>query len=163
MMRVGSWTGTATSSSKVSRRVGLYDEEPLLSLELELGDLDGVLPRVSDGTVTDPGLAGRVRNLHIVKGALTTASVKDFLTCAVWLPVRMRPDLAAIRAAIRNCRNPRVLSGDRHVTRSPCHPQRRGMTVAPPHSSGSTSRSVWVSTHSCPKGSTKATWRSPYS
>lgn len=77
---------------QVSRRVGTYDEESFLALVLELGKLDGVLPCVTDRTVTDPLLAGRVRNLYIVKGTLTMGRVKGRLTLAPWLRVRMRPD-----------------------------------------------------------------------
>jgi hypothetical protein len=83
---------------QVSRRVRTDDEEPLLALILELGKLDGVLPCVNDRTVTDPVLAGRVRNLHIVKITLTNCSVKGSLTSGVWLPVSMRPGSAAGRS-----------------------------------------------------------------
>ena len=38
-----------------------------------------------------------------------------------------------------------------------------GVTVRPPHSSGATSASVWLSTHWCPNGSSMVACRSPYS
>lgn len=79
MMRVGSSTGTATSSSKFPDESGPMTNN-LPALILELGELDGVLPCVNDRTVTDPVLAGRVRNLHIVKDTLTMGHVKSVLT-----------------------------------------------------------------------------------
>lgn len=76
MMRVGSAIGIATSC-RTSRG---HHEQPFLAVVLELGELDGVLPRVKDRGIADPVRAGGVRDLHIVKYILTRPNVNDSLT-----------------------------------------------------------------------------------
>jgi hypothetical protein len=78
MIRVGSTTGIATSSNKLPEASGPMTKS-FLAVVLELGQLDRVLPCMDDGFVTDPVLAGRVRNLHPVKFKLTLDSRQDVL------------------------------------------------------------------------------------
>ncbi len=95
---------------QVSRRVWTDDEQPLLAVILELGEFDGVLPCVNDRTLADPVLAGRGRNLHSVKGTLTTRGVKRVLTldlagteeCArSWPPCGRSPTVPLADLSIR--------------------------------------------------------------
>ena len=64
------------------------------------------------------------------------------------LPRRGRPDDEPRRAALPG-----------GAGRAP----HQGATLTPPHSSGSTSRTVWVSSHRWPAGSSRTHERSPYS